>query len=54
MRPPMFFSRRSGRSAYERAGHTAVWLVHSLGGGIVDDPGGGNYFIGHRRWILYP
>ena len=22
--------------------------------GYVMDPGGGNYFVGHRRWILYP
>ena len=22
--------------------------------GYMKDPGGGNYFIGHRRWILYP
>jgi uncharacterized protein YkwD len=22
--------------------------------GYVYDPGGGNYFVGHRRWILYP
>ena len=22
--------------------------------GYVRDPGGGNYFVGHRRWILYP
>ncbi len=22
--------------------------------GYVCDPGGGNYFVGHRRWILYP
>ena len=22
--------------------------------GYIVDPGGGNYFVGHRRWILYP
>lgn len=22
--------------------------------GYIYDPGGGNYFVGHRRWILYP
>lgn len=22
--------------------------------GYITDPGGGNYFVGHRRWILYP
>ena len=22
--------------------------------GYMEDPGGGNYFVGHRRWILYP
>jgi hypothetical protein len=22
--------------------------------GYIEDPGGGNYFVGHRRWILYP
>ncbi|MFZ0547623.1 MAG: CAP domain-containing protein [Candidatus Promineifilaceae bacterium] len=22
--------------------------------GYIQDPGGGNYFVGHRRWILYP
>ena len=22
--------------------------------GYINDPGGGNYFVGHRRWILYP
>lgn len=22
--------------------------------GYILDPGGGNYFVGHRRWILYP
>jgi len=22
--------------------------------GYMRDPGGGNYFVGHRRWILYP
>lgn len=22
--------------------------------GYIADPGGGNYFVGHRRWILYP
>jgi uncharacterized protein YkwD len=22
--------------------------------GYIEDPGSGNYFVGHRRWILYP
>lgn len=22
--------------------------------GYIDEPGAGNYFVGHRRWILYP
>lgn len=22
--------------------------------GYIRDPGSGNYFVGHRRWILYP
>ena len=29
------------------AGPVAAWLY-------VVDPGDGNYFVGHRRWILYP
>lgn len=41
----------------EGAGSSDLYLgiygPHAISGYMVD-PGGGNYFVGHRRWILYP
>ena len=37
----------SSNLAFGAAGPYATWLY-------IADPGDGNYFVGHRRWLLYP
>lgn len=44
-------------AGHEAAGNSNLYLgVYGWNAitGYMRDPGGGNYFVGHRRWILYP
>jgi hypothetical protein len=54
--PPMNWTCYSADGA-EGAGNSNLFLgVYgpSAISGYIDDFGGSNYFVGHRRWILYP
>lgn len=45
------------RDAAEAAGKSSLSLGEegpAAINGYMDDPGPGNYFVGHRRWLLYP
>lgn len=44
-------------SGADAAGHSNLYLSSYMANpinGYIKDPGGGNYFVGHRRWILHP
>ena len=54
--PPATWKCYSAAGA-EAAGHANLYLGTEgpkAIDGYIDDVGGANYFVGHRRWILYP
>jgi uncharacterized protein YkwD len=54
--PPPTWTCYSAEGA-QAAGNSNLFLgVYSVNAidGYMYDPGSGNYFVGHRRWILYP
>ncbi|MBF0539385.1 MAG: VCBS repeat-containing protein [Nitrospirae bacterium] len=54
--PPSTWTCYTANGA-EAAGHSNLFLgVNSVSAisGYIQDPGSGNSFVGHRRWILYP